>query len=482
MTKSLRHRTINGVVWSALERFSVQGVSFVLGIIMARLLTPADFGLVGMLGIFTAVAGTFIDSGFGTALVRKQDRTEMDDNTVFYFNIVVSVVCYVLLYLAAPYVAAFYGRPILCLMLRITSLQLVIGSLSNIQRVYYTVSVDFKSLAKVSFGAALAGGAVGLVMAYNGCGVWSIVGQSMVGSVWSVGAMWYYSSWRPKWMFSWQSFHSLFGFGSKLLLSALMHTVYEQVYSLIIGKVYSAKELGYYTRASSLGSFPSMNITSLLLRVAFPVLSKMQGDEERLRVNYRKFLKMSAFVVFPLMCGLSAVAYPLINVLLGEQWVASAVLLRIMSFSLMWYPIHGINLNLLHVLGRSDYFLRLEIIKKVMYVSLLFVTVPIGVEAMCWGSLVGCMGELAVNSHYTGKLLGVGLWRQLRDLSRVLVLSLVMFGMVNEVVSVMGSGVWSLVVGIVVGGAFYVGASWWLKLPEWCELLAMVRGRKAVEE
>lgn len=478
MAESLREKIIKGVLWSAAERFSVQGVTFVLGIIMARLLTPGDYGLVGMLAIFTAVASTFVGSGFGTALIRKQDRTEVDDNTVFYFNIVVSTVCYVLLFLAAPYVADFYKQPILCLMLRIIALELVINSFGNIQRVHFTVAVDFKSLAKVTFMSTLVSGVIGVVMAYTGFGVWAIVTQSMVGCIWTVCALWYYSSWRPKWMYSWQSFRELFGFGSKLLAAGLIDTVYKNLYTIVIGKVYNAKDLGFYSRADSIALLPSLNITAILQRVTFPVLSKMQDDYDRLRYSYRTFLKLAAFIVFPLMCGLAAVSFPLIRLLLGEKWMFSATLLQIVCFSMMWFPIHAINLNLLQVTGHSGYFLRLEIIKKVIGVAILCVTVPLGLIAMCWGSVVGSVVCLAVNTYYSGKLIQVGFWLQLRDLMHILLLSLGMFLLTWGIVWWMGESRWSLLVAIPFGGIFYVGGSRLLRFKELEELWTIMKGVK----
>lgn len=482
MSKGLRQKAVKGVLWSALERFSVQGVSFALGIVMARLLMPEDFGLVGMLSVFVAVAGTFVDSGFSTALIRKQDRTAADDNTVFYFNIVVSVVCYGLLYVLAPAVSAFYELSALTVLLRVLALQLVINSLGNIQRVHFTVAVDFKSMAKVGVVSTIVSGLVGVVMAMAGCGVWSVVAQMLLSSVCMVGGLWWVSPWRPQWIFSWSSFRELFGFGSRLLLSSLLNTLYNNVYSLVIGKVYNAKDLGYYARANSFGNFPSSNVSYVLQRVTFPVLSKMQNEDEELRKNYRRLLKLAAFVVFPLMCGLSAVSYPLVRVLLGEEWLGAARLLHILCFSLMLYPIHAINLNLLQVKGRSDYFLRLEVVKKMIGVGVLVFTLSMGLEAMCWGLVLSSWLSWVVNTYYTGKLIGVGYWMQLRDVRWSLVLSGGMWAVVGGVVKWWGDGVGALLVGVIVGGVVYIGASRVLRVEEWSTLLSVVRDMRGVQQ
>ena len=457
--ETLKHKTVKGTLWSSIERFATQGVSFVVMIIMARLLTPDDYGLVAMLTIFIAISQSLVDSGFSNALIRKQDRDETDNSTVFYFNMAVGVVLYLLLFFAAPVIAGFYGQPLLVPITRIMSLSIIINGVAIIQRTILTGSLDFKTQAKASFSGAVLSGIIGIAMAYTGYGVWSIVAYHISSIVTSSIILWILSSWRPRLVYSWKSFRQLFGFGSKLALSGIIDTVYNNAYLLVIGKVFNAADLGYYTRASQFAQFPSSNITGILQRVTYPVLCTMQDEDERLRNVYRRFLRLSAFVVFPLMIGLAAVAQPLVLLLLKEQWAFSAVLLQLICFSMMWYPIHAINLNLLQVKGRSDLFLRLEIIKKCVGVAILCITVPFGLVAMCVGSICSSLICLIINTHYTGILINVGFLTQMRDLIPTLLYSLSMGAVVFAVVSIFSSLWMQLIMGIAVGIVYFLAVT-----------------------
>ena len=366
MSNSLKQKTVTGIIWSTLERFSVQGIQFLVMIIMARMLTPDDYGLVGMLAVFIAVSQSLIDSGFSQALIRKQDRTETDNSTVFYFNIVVGFLLYGILFVAAPLIADFYNEPQLTAITRVIGLSVLFNSFVVVQRALLTIKIDFKTQAKAATAAAVISGIVGIWMAYSGYGVWAIVAQQLINLGINALALWILTSWRPRCTYSWQSFHQLFGFGSKLLASGLIDTIYQNIYLIIIGKLFSASDLGYYTRAHQFTDFPSSNLTGIIQRVTYPVLCSIQNEDERLANVYRRFLRISAFVIFPLMMGLAAVAKPLILILLKEQWLFTASLLSIICFQMMWYPVHAINLNLLKVKGRSDLFLKLEIYKKII--------------------------------------------------------------------------------------------------------------------
>lgn len=455
MTESLKHKTLRGTVWSSLERFSVQGVGFIVMIIMARILTPNDYGLVAMLTIFIAISQALADSGFSKALVRKQDRNETDNSTVFYFNIGVGLILYLILFLCAPLIADFYNEPILTSITRVISLSVVINSFVVVQQAILTSRIDFKTLAKASMTAAVISGIVGISMANTGYGVWSIVWYQLTNLTVNACMLWVLSKWRPRLLYSWKSFRELFGFGSKLAASSILDTLYNNIYLIIIGKIFSAADLGYYTRASQFSQFPSSNLSGIIQRVTYPVLCTIQNDDERLRSVYRRFLRLSAFIVFPLMIGLAAVAKPLILLLLKEQWSFCIILLQIVCFSMMWYPIHAINLNLLQVKGRSDLFLKLEIIKKCIGVSILCITAPMGLIAMCIGGIFNSIICLIVNTHYTGKLIQVGFLKQMRDLLPTLTYSLTMGLIVFCVVNIL-SGLWlQLTVGTAVGVLFF---------------------------
>lgn len=475
MSESLKQKTVKGVFWSSVERFSVQGIQFLVMIIMARLLTPKDYGLVGMVAIFIAVAQSLVDSGFSQALIRKQNRTETDNSTVFYFNIVVGVLLYFILFAIAPWVADFYDSPELTALMRVVCLSVVFNSFVVVQRALLTVNIDFKTQAKASLTAAIVSGVIGIGMAYSGFSYWSIVAQQLVNLGLNTLLLWLFARWRPRWIYSWDSFRELFTFGSKLMASGLLDVVYRNMYLLVIGKVFTASSLGYYTRANQFAEFPSSNLTSIMQRVTYPVLCQIQDDDERLALIYRRFLRVSAFLIFPLLVGLSAVAEPFILLLLKEQWLFASTLLQIICFGMMWYPIHAINLNLLQVKGRSDLFLKLEIVKKIMAVVILCITVPMGLIAMCVGQIFSSIICLIINTHYTGKLIQVGFLRQMQDLLPTLLLSLTMWGVVYFTISFLTGFLLQLITGILVGVIYYIVLAFLFRFPELKELLSIIR-------
>lgn len=475
MEESLKNKTVKGIVWSSVERFSVQGIQFLVMIVMARLLTPKDYGLVGMVAIFIAVAQSLVDSGFSQALIRKQNRTETDNSTVFYFNIVVGILLYLVLFAIAPLVADFYDSPELTALMRVICLSVVFNSFVVVQRALLTVNIDFKTQAKASLTAAVVSGVIGIGMAYSGFSYWSIVAQQLVNLGLNTLLLWIFTRWRPRWIYSWGSFRELFTFGSKLMVSGLLDVVYRNMYLLVIGKVFTASSLGYYTRANQFAEFPSSNLTGIMQRVTYPVLCQIQDDDERLAQIYRRFLRLSAFLIFPLLVGLSAVAEPFVLLLLKEQWLFAATLLQIICFAMMWYPIHAINLNLLQVKGRSDLFLRLEIIKKAIAVLILCVTIPMGLIAMCVGQILSSLIALIINTNYTGKLIQVGFLRQMRDLLPTLLLSLSMWGVVYGITSCLSGIILQLIVGIVAGMVYYIALSALFHFPELKELYSIIR-------
>lgn len=475
---TLKDKTVKGVIWSSIDRFTTQGISFVFSMLIARMLLPSDYGVIAMLGIFMAVSQCFIDSGFGSALIRKKDRTETDFCTVFYFNIVVACLFYGLLLLASPYIARFYDMPLLESVTKVWGLNLIVNAFGGIQNAQLSIAIDFKSRAKISVITTLFTGAVGLWFAYRGYGVWALVYQGLASAILRCILLWCIVRWVPKLIFSWQSFKELFSFGSKLLASGLLDTVYNNIYTLVIGKFFAASSLGVYSRANQLAQFPSSNITGVLQNVTFPVLSTIQDEDERLASAYRRFLQLSAFIVFPLMLGLSAVADPFIRLTLTDKWAGSIYLLQIICFASMWYPIHAINLNLLQVKGRSDYFLKLEVIKKVMGVCILCITIPLGLVAMCYGRILGSLIALVFNTYYTKKIIGYGFVQQMRDLAHVLLHALVMYALVWLVVQFL-PGLWlQLIAGILVGMAYYLLGAYLMKFDELNELLLLLKRKK----
>ena len=475
MSDNLKVKATRGLFWSSVDRFSSQGISFVFSIFLARILDISDYGIVAMIVVFMAVAQTFVDSGFSSALIRKPDLNEEDKSTAFYFNIVVGLACYGILFLASPLIADFYDEPLLSPIIRVTGLSLIFNSLCVVQRALFTIAVDFKTQAIISLACTVISGIVGLVMAYNGYGVWALVAQSTISTFLNFVLLWLCSRWRPVTGFSRASFRYLFNFGSKLLASGLLDTLYNNAYPIVIGKFYNSAQLGLYSRAQSYASLPSSNITGILQRVTFPVLSLMQDDDERLALNYRRLLRVSAFVVFPLMVMLAAVSAPLIRVMITSKWDGCVGFLQILSLAMMWYPIHAINLNLLQVKGHSDLFLRLEIYKKIFGVLILTCTIPLGVTAMCWGLVVGSVFSLVMNTYYTGKLIKVGFFIQMKDLLPTLVNSVIMGGIAYYIVNNIDSSIISLIAACSVSIVFYFTTSYLLKIPELKEVILIIK-------
>ena len=475
MSESLKQATTKGLFWSSVERFSNQGVQFIFSIVLARLLSPSDFGIIAMITIFFAVAQSFVDSGFSNALVRKTDRRDEDLSTCFYFNIAVGFAAYIVLFLIAPLVANFYNQPILSPIIRITGLGVVLNSLCVVQQALFTIKIDFKSQAKVTLSATFLSGIVGVILAYQGYGVWALVWQGIVLSLVRMGLLWLMSKWRPKTGFSKSSFDYLFGYGSKLLVSGLLDTIYNNIYPIVIGKFYTPAQLGNYSRALSFAQLPSSNITSILQRVTFPVLSTIQDDMSRLQTNYRRLLKLSAFIVFPLMMGLAAVAFPLIRIVLTPKWEGCSFYLQIICFALMWYPIHAINLNLLQVKGRSDLFLRLEVIKKIIGVCIMCITIPLGIMAMCIGMVIFSVIALFINTFYTGKLIHVGCFEQMKDILPVLIVSLLMFFVVYFTTLFFTNDFAKLIVSTSLGFVVYIFGTYLFAHEELSEVMTIIR-------
>lgn len=431
---------------------------------------PDQFGLVAMLSVFTGICGVFIDSGFSTALIRKNNRTQSDCSTVYWYNIIVSIFFYWILFFCAPLIARFYGIHELISILRISALGMVIGSFAGVQRTLLSAEMDFKALTKFNILGLVVSGIIGIVFAYLDFKVWAIVFQSLSATAIGTICVIYKVKWHPSFIISKESFKEFFAFGSKLLASKILDNVYTNIYQIVIGKVYKASDLAFYNRAFNLGSMASSVPTGVLQSVTYPTLCKLQDNDEALKNGYRRIIKLSTFIVFPLCVGIGAVAYPLINVVYTEVWMYAATLLSIIVFSLMWYPVHAINLNYLIVKGKSDLFLRLEIIKKIQGVAILCATVPLGLEAMCWGSVLGSILSLIWNTYYTGKFLNMGIISQLADMFPTIILCAVMFVGTRFMAEWLGNGLISLICSVGAGAIIFFGGALLFKFPEIQEL------------
>lgn len=427
--ENIKSKAVKGVAWSFVGNTANRIIQFVISLILARLLTPADYGLIGMIGVFMGLANTFIDSGFSSALIQYKDRSNVDYCTVFYVNFGMSLLMYGLLAVSAPWIADFYNEPRLVAIIRVYCLTLVIGSLAAINGIILTIDLNFKKNTIISTISALLSAGVGLAFAFTGFGVWALVFQQLAASLIRCVLLLYMSRWFPSLIFSVKSFKRLFSFGSKLLASGLLHTVYSNLYPLIIGKKFSASDLGYVSRAQGFNDIIASNLTTVLTSAAFPILSKIQDNDERLLRAYSGYIKMSAFTVFPLVMFLCGVAKPLILFLLTEKWAPSIPLMQILSFSYLWLGIVQINLNLLYVKGRSDLVFRLEIIKKSIAIGILIITTLIGnLTIMCLGMTVYSFIALYLNTIYTKRLLNYGFMTQIKQIWPYLFYSLIVMG------------------------------------------------------
>lgn len=416
MSESLKDKTVKGVSWTALSNVLTFGVSFVISIILARLLSPEDYGLLGLTGIFTALCGCFISAGLGGALIRKKNATEDDFNTVFICNLVTSIVMYVIIFLCAPLIADFFERQELIPIVRVSSLSMIIGALGIVQSTRLTKRIDFKTQTKITVSSTIVQGVVGIGLAFAGFGVWALVYQGLTSTITRTSLLYCYNKWIPKFYFSKSSFKELFGYSSKMLASDILSTLWGQLYSIVIAKCYSPATLGQYSRATGYSGLFANNLTGVVQRVSFPVLSEIQDDKVRLKSAYQRLIKTTMLITFSCTLMLAAVAKPLLILLIGVKWLQSAEFLQIICLGSMLYPLHAINLNMLLVQGRSDIFLKLEIIKKVLFIFPILIGVFVGIYWMLVANVIIGIIAYYLNAYPSGKLIGYSIREQVKDI------------------------------------------------------------------
>lgn len=424
----LKKKTISGLLWSFSDLIVNQGIQFVIQIILARLLVPKDFGIIGMITVFIAISQVFIDSGFTNALIREKEPTQEDYSTVFYFNFFMAIVMYALLFFSAGAVSRFFKEPQLISILRVIAVVLIINSFSIIQMTMLTKNINFKAQTKADIISSIISGIIAIIFAYKGFGVWSLVIKALINQiVWSV-LLCMYNRWIPSLVFSIKSFKRFFGFGWKLLASGLLETLYNNLYFLIIGKFYSATDLGYYTNAQKLRDVACQSVSTSVQKVSYPVLSSIKEDEKKLGEGYKKIIKTSVYLTFPLMIGLAAVANPLIRLIFGAKWINSIQYFQILCLAGMLFPLHAINLDILQVKGRSDLFLGLEIIKKVVGVSSIIIALffKLGILGLVWAAVVTSFIAYFLNSYYSAELLNYSTLQQIKDITPSFIASVIM--------------------------------------------------------
>ena len=415
--ESLKNKTVKGTLWSGIDNAVQFGVKALVSIVLARLLSPDDYGLIGIVLIFTAVCETIVDGGLSSALIRKKGVTEDDYNTVFIVNLLAAMAFYGLLLVSSPWIAFFFGREELAWLVRITSLSLIIGAFSLVQRVRLVRRIDFKTQTRVTLGASLTSGVVGITMALLDYGVWALVAQTIILQIVRTLLLAFYNKWLPRLRFSRSSFKELFGFGWKMLISVLLDTVWNQLSQVVVGKFYNPATLGQYAQSNQFAQLFSSNMTKVVQRVTYPVLSSIQDDRIRLASAYRRIIRVNIFVSAVGMFFLGAVAVPLVYCLIGPQWQEAAVYLPLICISGSSYPLQALNLNMLQVLGRSDLFLGLEVIKKMIGIAPLAVGAFVGILPMLYLNILLTILSFFLNSHYSGRLIGYSSWMQIKDIA-----------------------------------------------------------------
>jgi teichuronic acid exporter len=472
---NLKGVAAKGLFWSAMERFGAQGIQFIFGIMITRILMPSDYGLLGMILIFMAVGQTLIDSGFGSALIWKKNPSANDYSTVFYFNISISFVLYTIFFFLAPFISRFYNEPVLVDLIRIISLNFIILSFSLIQQTILQKKVDFKLLAFINIAGSLLAGVIALFLAFKGFGVWAIVFQILVKSFVTSILLWIYNKWQPVFAFSWLSLKELFNYGSKLTVAGLIYTIFQYFYFNVIGKLFPVEALGFYTRAAQLQEFPVKTIASIFHRVAFPVFSAIQDENERLKNAVSKTLRTMSFFTFPILIGLIAVADPLIELVLTEKWLPASGYFKLLCLIGLFYSFHVVNGEILKTKGKSNWVLTLEIITKTIMVINIFITWRWGITAIIYGQMVTVIVAHLLGSWYVWRLIGYSLWQQIKDVFVYFALSVVMYLIAVVILHFISNPVISLTAASIAGAAFYIIAASTLKLEEILEFKKIVK-------
>lgn len=420
---SLKDQAVSSVFWVFIHAFGSQGITFFVSIVLARFLEPSEFGLIAMLSVFIAIGNNLINSGLTQSLIRLQQVDEEDFSTVFYFNIIVSIIVYVLIFFLAPYIALFYNEEQLTNVVRIYSFSFIINAFSSVQSARLTKMLDFKTQMKVSFPSIIIGGISGILLAYNGYGVWSLVWSSLIQTFLSTIQLWYWSKWKPLFVFRIIKFKSHFQYGVNLTFSGILDALFTEAYTIIIGKFFLATQVGFYNRANTLQKLPVTNISSIITRVTFPLFSAIQNDDARLKSAYMKIMQIVVFITAPVLILMAVLAEPLFRFLFTDKWLPAVPYFRILCINGILFPIHSYNLQILKVKGRSDLFLRLEILKKILICIVISISFKYGIFGLLYGSVITSVIAFFINSHYSGKIIKYSAWNQIKDIFPIILLS-----------------------------------------------------------
>ncbi len=473
-----RGTVVRSLIWKFLERGGVQGVQFVLSIILARLVSPSDYGVIALILVFIQIANVFVQSGFNTALIQKKDADELDFSSIFYLSLFVAFICYVILFFTAPLIATFYKQPILISLIRVLAFTLFFGAVNSVQNAVVSRTMQFKRFFYSSMGSVIGSGVLGVILAYRGFGVWALVSQQLINGVLTCVILWFTVKWRPKLLFSLERVKSLFRFGWKLLVSALLDTVFRNIYSLVIGRIYNSSQLGYFNRGQQFPQVIASNLDGSIQSVMLPALSAHNDDRKAVKRMARRSISTSAYLLMPCMFGLVAVSEPLVKLLLTDKWLACVPFLRLACISYALYPIHTANLTAINAVGRSDIFLKLEIIKKIVTVINLLITIPLGIYAMAIGQVVSGFLATFINAYPNRKLLQYSYAEQWKDLLPSFLLSVFM-GIIVYFISYLNLATWlTLILQILCGVVIYVVGSKIIKIESFEYILNSVKGFK----
>lgn len=474
-------KIFSNFIWRFLERTGAQGITLIVSIVLARLLDPAVYGTIALVTVFTTIMQVFIDSGMGNALIQKKDADDLDFSTVFYYNIVVCVLLYLVMFFAAPLISWFYDSPELTPIIRVLSITLIVSGIKNVQQAYVSKNMMFKRFFFSTIGGTIGAAVIGIAMAYMGYGVWALVAQHLFNLIVGTVILWITVKWRPKWMFSWERLKKLFSYGWKLLVSSLIDTVYNDLRQLIIGKLYSSDDLAYYNRGKQFPNLIVTNINTSIDSVLLPTMSDAQDDSERVRSMTRRAIKTSTYIMAPLMLGLAALAETFVALILTDKWLPCVPYMRIFCITYMFYPIHTANLNAIKAMGRSDLYLKLEVIKKTVGLIVLLSTMWFGVMAMAYSLLFTSVVSQIINSWPNRKLLNYTYLQQLRDIMPGILLAAFMAVCVWCVGLLGLNGLLTMIIQIVLGAAIYLAGSVLFKLESFRYLLS-VFNRKIIKK
>lgn len=470
-------RIRNAVVWSAIDKVAASGIQLILNLALARLIVPEEYALIAMISIFIAIGQTFIDSGFSQSLIHKQNRTSVDMSTVFYFNIVVASFFYFLIYAIAPFVARFYCNELFIPLTRIVGLNLIVSSVVIVQRALLIIKTDFKTQATISLISIIISGIIGIFLAYRGYGVWAMVVQTLLNQLLAALLLWIIVRWHPEFIFSKSSFKELFSYGSKLLLSRIINTICQNIHTIIIGKKYSPSSVAYFNNSNQISLYSACYLNEIVQRALFPIQCERQGDIQGSKELFFKMLRLSSFIIFPLMMGLIVLSESFVMTILTDKWIGMVKLMQIIAFAYMWYPLMSSN-QMFNVLGRTDLYLRTEIIKKIFFVAIVVVTQFWGVVAMCWGIALYNVIEIVVTVIILKKIFPITFIEIIENMTPSIFLSFCMAIIVYIINMLIDSFSAKLLLGGIIGIASYLGLAILFKSKDLKDIIRIIKVKK----